>query len=182
MNRIVCAGFICSLLLIFLTGICTAADNPSFVGYIQGGESIITTEPAGMTISVQDVIPYFHKSGGNTEGLFPLERLTRMRYPMDAALVLSGADNESTSMIEITSLSLTDDNKTLMLHVTPLPYYEGALLKSFTGTQADLSAAVVGNRSTTQLYAEISLPVAENDCNYYDCCWYGYEWCCSCPR
>lgn len=182
MNRIISVGFIWLLMLILLAGICTAAENPSYIVYIQGGESVITLDPPGMILTVQDVIPYFHKSDNDKEGLFPLERLTSMIYPVNAALVFTGPDNRSTSMVEISNLSLSDDNEILTLYVTPLKFYEGELLKSFTNTQGDLLGSPVGDFKTTQIYAEIPEPVAENDCDYIHCCWHGWEWCCKCPH
>ena len=71
-------------------------------------------------ITVNDVVPYFHLADGNKSSLIPVERLTNVTFPLNAAVVFSGADNETAFMVEVSNLSLSDGNKSLTLLVKPL--------------------------------------------------------------
>ena len=162
MTHSVLLGFICSLLLISLTGVSMAAESPGYALYVQGGVSSITNGTDGMTvITVMDVIPYFHITDGNKSLLLPIEELTNITYPLDAAVVLSGTGNESTSLVKVSNLTLSGGNKSLILQVKPLEFYEGTLLKSFVSEKKELPLEKTGKFSSIGIYIETTqLPPA----------------------
>lgn len=107
MNGYVSLGFISLLLLILFAGVCIAEDAPGSVVYIQGGESIITHGSDGTYIlNVQDVIPYIHVSDGVRSHLESVGFLPIFSYPINAAVVFSGADGESGSMLKISNVTV----------------------------------------------------------------------------
>ncbi|MFH0966216.1 MAG: hypothetical protein V1862_00825 [Methanobacteriota archaeon] len=131
MNHFLSLGFISSLLLVSLAGICVADNAPGYLVYIQGGESSIMNGSDGAyVITVKDIVPYFHTTNGVINSLIPVERLNNPTSPLNAALVFSDKGNESTVMVRVTNISLSDGNKVLTLQADPLEYYDGELLKS----------------------------------------------------
>jgi len=179
MKLYVSLGLVCSLLLVFFAGICIADEVPGSIMYIQGGESSITAGLDGeQLITVQDVIPYFHISVGNKNYLEPVSELSGITYPLNAALVFSGGDSESVSLVEIFNLSLSDEGRSLLLQVKPLEFYEGSVLKTFEGGNSGLDTIAVGNSSQTGVYIEVLGSAAENadECGS---CQGGVRECCS---
>lgn len=183
MNGYLSLIFIESLLLVSLIGVCLADESTSYVLYIQGGESSLLNGSDGMIeITVKDVVPEINVTRTNTSNSLPIEELTNISYPMDAALIFSGADNESTSMVRIVNLSLSDENNVLTLQVNPLQYYDGEGLKSFASKQENLPTDIDGMFKTTQIYAESDVSLKENsdECTCPDgwtpTCQYGC-WC-----
>lgn len=179
MNRYASLGFIFSLLLVLLAGICIADEVPGSVMYIQGKESSITEGSDGeMMVTVQDIVPYFHISVGDKNYLEPVSELSGIMYPLNAAIVFSGADDESVSLVEISNLSVSDENKSLMLLVKPLLFYEGSVLKTFEGEKSGLDTSAVGNCSQTGVYIEVLGSAAENVDDCGECDNTGHKNCC----
>ena len=163
MIRYVSWGFVCSLLLISGFGVCLAEEAPSNIGYVQAGESTITNGSDGMMVlTAKDIVPYFHFALGDKSQLIPIERLSGLTYPLNGALVFSGADNESVSLAEISSLSFSDGNRTLTLRAKPLKFYDGDVLKSFAGVRSGLNTGETGEFLTTGIYLEIIGSAPEN--------------------
>ena len=175
MQRFLLYCFFCSLFLISLVGVCIAVETSSSVIYIQGGESSVTNGSDGMLISVKDVIPFIDISTGDENHLYLVKELANMSYPVKAAVVFKGSDTESTSMITVTNVSLSDKNKILTLQVNPLEFYEGEVLKSFASNQMTLSGNKSGKNNTISIYLEPSSVVPSNggDCNPCLCCDFG---------
>lgn len=164
MSRCIEPAFICLLLLISLVGVGQADEAPGYFVYVQGGDSSITNGSDGMTeITVKDIIANFYIANGMKSILHPVERLTKLRYPLDAAMVFSGADNESVSMVTISNLSLSEGDTVLTLQVTPMKYYEGEVLKSFTGEKGRLDMTNVGEVLSTGIYMEMKGIAPENE-------------------
>ena len=160
MNYCLTFGFICSLLLVSLAGVCMAAESPSYEAYIQGGESSMVNGTDGiMVVTVKELVPYFNIANGKKSLLLPVERLTNITYPVNAAIVFSGADNESTFRVEVSNLSLSERNKALIVQVKPLEFYEGSLLNNFTSEKKNLS---VGSINGIGFYLEINEPAFVN--------------------
>lgn len=156
MNRYISLGFMCSLLLVSLVGICMATDLPSYAAYVQGGQSTITNGSDGMTvITVKDIIPYFHITDGNQSNLMPVEILPRYHSPLNTAIKFSGVDNESVSLISVSNLSYSDENKTLTLQVKPLEFYEGPVLKTFANEKTELATDMADGLNSTGIYIEM---------------------------
>lgn len=178
-------------MLVSLAGICIAAESPTYIIYIQGGENFITDGSDGMMkIVVSDVVPYVYINMGEKSRLIPVGRLTSFTYPLTAAMVFSGTDNESTSMVMVSNLSLSEGNKTLTLDVTPLKYYDGEKLKFLANEQTELTARKNEALKKTQIYIETSVPLASNniddDCkcpNGYYVTYFGGDetYCCKDP-
>lgn len=180
MNRYVSLGFIFSLLLVLLAGICIADEVPGSMMYIQGGESSITEGLDGeKLITVQDIVPYLQLSVGNKNYLEPVSEFSGITYPLNAAIVVSGCDKESVSLVEIFNLSLSDENKSLQLQVKPLEFYEGSVLKTFENETSGLDTLAVGNCSQTGVYIEVLGSTAENMNDVWGECKFGQKKHCS---
>lgn len=177
MNRITLFGIIVVIITVFLAGMSSAAEFPSTIITIQGGESTIMNGSDGkMEISVQDIIPEINITNGNMSYSTPVEELTNISCPAHAAVIFSDDQNEVTSLITISNLSLSSTNTILTLFASPLQYYDGEGLKSFTDTQTDLSK-IDRDYNITRLYIETSVELAENSeqcpSGYFYCGMYG---------
>ena len=163
MNRFLSVGFICSLLLVSLAGVCVADEAPSYLGYIQGGESSITNGSDGVTaIAVKDIVPYFNLADGEKNSLISVEFLTNLTYPMSAALILSDADNETIFMVQVVNMSMLDENNGIVFEVKPLLYYEGKHLKVFNEKRKALNSLFETQHARFAMYLEIDEKVPTN--------------------
>ena len=166
MNQHLPVGFIILTLLIFLIGFCIADESPSIITYIQGGESIIANGTDGMMfLTVHDIIPYFHMADRERSSLIPVDLLTYMAYPTNAAIFLSGVDDESVSLIEVSNLSFSKDNTHLILHVRPIEFYEGEALKPYIDEELVHAIEMTGKSDTTAIYLEIIKTTPDNYIN-----------------
>lgn len=167
--------FICSLLLISLPGVCMAEESPTFVAYVQGGESSLNTDPNGVSvITVRDIAPYFHITDGEKSYLLSVGNLPGYSFPLNAALVFTEPDNESTYRVEVSNLSLSDGNTSLTLQVQPLEFYEGEVLKPFMSTDTDIKTInELSNNIFTGMYLELIGNPQANSEDYaaYEACW-----------
>ncbi len=149
-----------------MAGVCMADDVPPYLVYIQGGQSTVTEGTDGSyEIEVNDIIPYFHISDGIQGSLIPVEYLSGLSYPLNGAIVFTGAKNESTSMISVSNLSLSDGTMVLTLHAEPLEFYEGSLLASFAHEKRVLDGSIQTENTSTRIFFEQSkkFPVNEDD-------------------
>jgi hypothetical protein len=178
-------------MLVSIAGLCLAAESPAYITYIQGSESIISEGSDGMiNISVNNVIPYFSIDTGEKSSLIPVRRLSSLTYPLIGAVVFSDPENESTSMVKVSNLSLSEGNKVLTLEVIPLKYYDGGKLQSLADKQTELATGKIEECKKTQIFFETNVPLASNnldeDCNcpkgYYITYFGGDEtYCCKDP-
>ena len=158
MNRHILSGVICFILLFLLTGMCIAEESPADLFYFQGGASAITEEPIGTYVGiVQDIVPYLHIANGSqgTSTLTHIEVLDTISYPLNAALVFSGEDNEGSFMVEVSNLSFCLENKTLTFLIKPLEFYEGDVLKPFAHDNNELMIDVAEKSRSTGMYLEM---------------------------
>jgi len=134
-----------------------AEESPADVFYIQGGASAITEEPNGTYVGiVQDIVPYLHISNGSQGStLTHIEVLDSIPYPLNAALVFSGEDNERSFMVEVLNLSFSLENKTLTFFMKPFEFYEGDVLKPFAHDNNELMIDVAEKSRSTGLYLEM---------------------------
>ncbi len=156
-------GLICLLLLICLVGSCIADELPTSLAYLQGEKSTITAGSDGIyEISVNSPVPYFSLANGDTNRLIPINVLTSMPYPLNAALFFIEEKNETTAIVTVTNISFSEDNKTLILQVKPLEFYEGTQLKSFNDTKVPLDQ-VERSQSMVGVYLEINQKIPTNE-------------------
>jgi hypothetical protein len=120
-------------------------------------------------ITVQDLIPYVHIKNGEKSPLMAVELLTTMTEPLNVALIFSGADNESTSMVEVSNLSLSDGNTVLTLQVKPLEFYDGEALKSFESEKSAANTVSVGQHDNIGIYIEDLISPLDNSENCGEC-------------
>lgn len=138
MNYFITIGFIATLLMSILIGICGAEETPIYAGYIQGGDCSLTYGIDGKTIiTIRDIIPFYFIDKKNQGNFFPIEMISWLNVPFNSALVIKTEDNESTFMIEITNISLSDHNNVITLEVKPLKFYDGEILKPFIEEKQD---------------------------------------------
>ena len=157
MYHFVLQGFFGLLLMICLAGLCIAEDSPSQVLFIQGGVTSITNGSEGMSvITVSEIDPNVTVTTGDQIKQISVGKLTNMNYPLHAAVIFTHADDESASLVSVSNLSLSGENKTLTLEVAPVPYYEGEVLSSFVEDQVELSPDITAVQKT-QIYIEIPL-------------------------
>ena len=164
MNRYQLSGFICLFILVSQAGVSIADESPRYVIYLQGGESSIIHGSEGITdIIVKDIIPYAHFSDGKKNLLIPDTLVQSITGPVHTAVVFSGAGDESVSLISISNLSLSYENKVLTLRVNPLGFYEGEALKSFAREKKELDTIEVDTFENTGIYFEIIGTALENN-------------------
>ena len=186
MDRFYLHVFTCILLVCSLAGVSIAAESPSYIFSLQGGQSTITNASDGMMITVTAIDPNVTVSNGTVNKTTPVRYLAYLKSPFNAAVVFSGADSERTSMVAISNLSLSDDDTVLSLQVTPLKFYEGEGLKFYAEKKGELSTDSDENLNSTQIYLETSGSIPENTecppgtfyCALYstcckDCCIFG---------
>lgn len=162
-------------MMISLVGTSNAVESPSYVIHIQGGESRITNISDGLLeIAVSDIALNATITDGNTSHSIPIEGLVNLSFPADAAVVYPGTGNKSISMIQISHISLSSDGKNLTLQVSPLRFYDGEGLKSYAENQTELFSSTYRNLTTTELYIETRVNIAENGAKT---CPSGKYWC-----
>ena len=93
---------------------------------------------------------------------------------MNAALVFSGPDEESISLVQISNLSLSDGNKELTLQIAPLEFYEGEMLKEFAKNAIPIDTVEKEKMKSVGVYLEGSFDAPDNaDCPP-GCRWNGH--------
>jgi len=140
-----------------------ADETPSYIVYIQGGEASITDGTDGMMeLTVRDLVSHFHISEKDYGILIPVETMTGLSYPLNAAVVFSDTLEESRSMVEISNLTLSEENKVLTLLLKPLEFYEGERLEALNRDNKDLHGTDLKNLSFTGIFVELTGNSLEN--------------------
>lgn len=128
------------ILLLVLTGFCEAEEAPNFVAYIQGGNTSITEDLDGsLILTIHDIIPFFYLGSEKKIVLIPIEGLSGLAIPLNAAVLFSGSDADSEAFVVISNLSLSEENTILTTHITPHEFYESDVLITRVGNQSPLS-------------------------------------------
>ncbi|MFH0966970.1 MAG: hypothetical protein V1862_04720 [Methanobacteriota archaeon] len=142
-----------------------ADEIPTATAYLQGGASSITDGTDQMVeITIKDIIPYAHITNGDKNTLVPLSIISNHTPNLNAAIVFSDDSNESFSFITISNMSLSNDDKDLILQVTPLKYYEGEALQPFFSQNQKMSPETGEKSTITRIYIESPLkPLTNND-------------------
>lgn len=171
MNRSLITGGICVFLMVSLTGICIAEESSGYIMYIQGGEPSITKEPDGMMITLQDVVPYMSLGFETTKRLFPTSEVSYFHFPINAALIFSGTDGESVSLVQVTNLSFSNETKVLSMQVTPLEFYEGEMLKAYANDTVPIEKVTIEKQKSMNVYLGVDshAPVNWNECQIDEC-------------
>lgn len=175
MNYGILAGFTCFFLLLSLTGFCVAEKAPEYSIYLQGGESSRTEDAdGGIQITIQDIVPYIFSANVNKSLLLPVRQVSLYSFPMNAALVFSGTDEESVSFVQISNLSLSDGNKELTLQIASLEFYDGVMLKEFAKNAIPIDTVEKEKMKSVGIYLEGSFDAPDNvDCPP-GCRWNGF--------
>lgn len=138
---------------------CVVSKSSGYTAYVQGGESSVADwvnkKPV---IKVQDIAPYFLIPDGEEIIQVPIDLLSLYPYPLNAAVVFSGGDAGSVSLVEVSNLSLSEGNKTLTLQATPLEFYDGEVLQSFASEKNELPVNKAGTFNRFCIYIEILEP------------------------
>lgn len=166
MNSILPYGFVVFLLAGVISGISFADQPPSIIVQITGGESTIADDTDGTAIiTIKDIDSTVNLSDGDKSSEKSLDFLTVLQYPMNAALELSTAENKSVSMVIIANTTISDDNKTVTLRVTPLPFYEGGALSEFATKSVTLDELSDTTFTGTGIQGEITMEPMNNSVN-----------------
>lgn len=169
-------GLFCLLLLVSLAGFCIADEAPGYSVYIQGGELSMTEDADGlMLVTIQDVVPYICLEFEKGDRLLPISDVTIFQFPLNAALVFSGTDGDSISLIQISNLSLSDDNKDLTLQINPLEFYEGEMLKGYAHDAIAIEKINTETHKSIGVYMEVPAQTPSNirvGCYYESNCIY----------
>jgi len=170
------AGVTCLFLLFSLAGFCFAEEAPEHSLYIQGGEYNITEDADGVIlIAIQDVVPYFFTEFEKAKQLLPVSQIPLYSLPINAALVFSGTDGDSISLVQISNLTLSDENKVLTVQIKPLEFYEGEMLKAYVKDAIDIGT--LSNGKFIQVGVIIETNLIQPD-NYFNPCPEGnYHYC-----
>ena len=163
MNKGMIAGIICVFLLLSLAGFSIADEAPGYTLYLQGGDSFITSDTDGVkVISIQDVVPYICVEFEKTKQLLPVDDAPIFPFPMNAVLVFSGTDGDSFSLVQVSNLSLSDENKVLTLQIKPRDFYEGELLKAIAKGAVPIDTVDQEKKDITSVYLEVASIAPEN--------------------
>jgi len=178
MNKRMITGVSCLILLLSLAGFCIADEAPGYTLYIQGGEfSIIKDADGVILMTIQEVIPYVLLDLEKAKELLPVSDASIFSLPLNAALIFSGTDGNSVSLVQISNLTLSDENNTLTLQIKPLEFYEGEMLKAYATDAIDIANLDKEMKKTIGIYLEGSLPTRENwdpaPCHNFKQCWGG---------
>lgn len=161
------------LLLLILPGFCAPEEGPGFVAYIQGGNaSIMEDENGSLVFTVHDIIPFFYLTSEKMSVLIPIEGLSGLSYPMNAAVLFSGSDTDSEGFVVISNLSLAGENTIFTAHVTPHEFYEGDVVKTRIRNQSPLSFSNRERYQDCRIYLEVPLIPPQNSQSMSDD--YGY--------
>lgn len=167
MGRLFYQGLVFSLLLFLLTGFCVGDEQNPVVVYIQGKGSTVTEETNGTyVITIKDTIPYIHFEDNNKSSLEPIQALNLLPEPLNAAFVRSGDGTDKTSMMKVSNLTLSEDNKVLKLTIEPLEFYDGKVLKSFQDGSDEWDSNITED-ANIGIYLELPAYVPVN--NFCDC-------------
>ena len=157
------AAITCIFLLLSLVGFSIADEAPGYTLYMQGGESSIREDTNGvMLITIQDLIPYIFLESEKKKLLAPVGYVSSFQLPMNAALVFSGTDGESVSLVQISNFSLSDENNVLTLQIVPLAFYDGDELDAYEGDSIHIQDVDYENCLSVGIIIEASLTVPEN--------------------
>ena len=109
MNR----GMLLALLIICMgVGLCTAAENTDYITYFQGGVSSLAAGTNGtMVLTIADVVPFYDMDVADRTILMPLATDSAYQLPLNAALVLNGADGETMFLVKIKTWSFDSVKK-----------------------------------------------------------------------
>ena len=109
---------------------------------------------------------------------------------MNAALVCSNEDNETTAIVQVINASLSDDKNVLTLGLRPQQYYDGERLKAYIDRSQGLETLVGSPLSRVGIILESELVASANEevctcfCPDGSCDPYYTGWLCQagCPR
>lgn len=181
MNQFIPIGFTSILLLLCLVGGCIADEEPGYLVYIQGGKSTITEGAYGTRmITVQDIVPYVYTISGEKSSLIPLDELNNVPDPLDAVLFFSETGNETSCMVEVSRLSLTDEGNVLTIEVAPLPFYDGDVLTPYRNESSGWDTLADKTYSQFGLYGEMPVELQQNSGCSCTCDDGRVELCCIC--
>jgi len=116
-----------------------------------------------MVISLENYAPYFNITEGNTTHSVPLEQLTTISWPLDAAIFFTNDEKDTVSLVTVANLSVSEEENILTLQVAPLPFYEGELLTTLAEEFVDLDTIQSETFRNTGVYLEMQKPKAENE-------------------
>jgi hypothetical protein len=149
--------------MVSLAGCAVAEESPAYLMYLQGGGSVGANVSEGtMTITVKDLVPYIAIADGSRNQLVRAGNVTGFSYPFNAALVTGREKNDSTWMLAVSNLSFPDGENSLTLVAQPLQFYDGELLKAFSGENNELKTSDLEGSRTSSLYLEIKPGPKEN--------------------
>jgi hypothetical protein len=103
-------------LLIICVGVgaCSAEKAPGQIIFIQGGSSTLSDGLHGTkTLTMSDVIPYYTLEVANRTIIMPMKEVSRYTLPLNAALVLNGADGKSVYLVKTTSWTFDEEKKSV---------------------------------------------------------------------
>ena len=105
----------------------------------------------------------FFTASGNQSMLLRVSVVPMLPLPINAALIFSETDGNPASLVKITNLSFSDDNKTLILQIKPLEFYEGEMLKAYAKDAIPVNSLEreLKNKNTA-LYLELVSNLPEN--------------------
>ena len=168
MNRFVSYGLIGVFLLISMGCTCIADDGATKVIYLQGGESTIANVSDDMyEVTVQNLIPYFQGTTDNRTIFVPVKALASLTYPLNAAIIISGPAGDTTTLVTISNASLSEENTEMVLQATPLKFYEGEALKSFSTGNTGFNTTA--QSTVTGIYMETVTSAPTNNMGCSEC-------------
>jgi len=150
--------------IILLTGICSAVETNGYLVYVQGGTGTLIDDNNGTdTLQISDLVPFYSASWEGKSNLMPVPFITGFPLPIHGAIVCTGQEGDSTSLIRITNWSLSDDMTVIDLEWKPVEFYDGTLLIPFDTDTKEITQEILDGSIMTGLYLEITGVTPSND-------------------
>lgn len=149
--------------LLLLAGICSASESCDNLAFLSGGDSTIVNNSYDlMTITIHNPDPYLNITNNTSTSQSPVDSLINVSFPMNAIAMFTGSDADSTSIIKIENLFISDDKTSLILQVRPLDYYDGEGLEPYAQGTVNLHQLDNMTFNETRLYLEMLITSPEN--------------------
>ena len=150
------------LIPILISGVSLGEETPGYVVLLQGGNSTLQEGVNDSVLTIEDTNPYgvylTNKSYiASIEDVIPA-----VNSSIDAAIVRSGKEGNSISIVTVSNPVYSKDTKELTIQVKPLKFYEGAILKNFADEKQGITPDTLSKATLTRVYLEINQIAPEN--------------------
>ncbi len=148
--------------MVFVSGECFAEETAGYIVLLQGENSTHVESTNGSTLTIEGMNPFAAYIG--TKGYLGSvkDAIKIMDKSLDAAVVITGDNGQSTSLVTVSHPVYSEDDRKLTLETKPLEFYEGTLLKHFADEATNQTVKDPDVIKLTRVYVEIHENPPEN--------------------